>query len=165
VPLLIRWPGKTASRNTTPVSLTDLLASLMKHLTGTVPKELDGIPFADRSPRSLLAQESWKTLRHDAEQGPQRSIIRGDEKWVYRVGHDGEIRPSWYTNLASDPGERGTRAWPSGSEKIYAAIEESIAHEARASTPSPGSLPSGPKTAPPLEPHQREALRALGYLE
>ena len=171
VPLFVRWPGSRGSRNPTPVSLTDLLATLIQRLTGEVPEELDGIPFAQRSPQDFLFQESRKRGRAAEFQAPKHSIIRGDEKWTYWIDRKGVIQPLWYTHLSSDPGEANTRAWLRGSGDISRALDKTLEAEREWSSVTntalalPGSAPTGPKVAPTLEPHQREALRSLGYLE
>lgn len=168
VPLLVRWPGGGASRNASFLSLVDLTPSILEFITGEVPEDLEGIPFDRRKSGDLLLQESWTTTRHYEESGRLRSAIRSREKWTFRL-KNGEIQPLWHTDLATDPGETRLNKWEEADPETPRLLVEVLRGEAAdkqlADRSEPGFMIDSPKRAAPLEPHQREALEALGYVE
>jgi arylsulfatase A-like enzyme len=169
VPLLIRWPGGQATRNTTAVSLIDLVPTLMQYLGEEIPSGLQGIPLRDRRGDDFLFQEAWLNKREKKALNPKRSVIRGQQKWAFRVSSQGVLRELWYTNLNADPHEKAGGDWPADSDRLRKRIRAELDFEASAVSvelqAGPGRHLKSPKIAPPLEAHQREALKALGYLE
>jgi len=169
VPLLVRWPGGEASRNASFVSLVDLTPSILEFISGEVPEDLQGIPFARRETGDLLLQESWVTTRQQKDSGRLRSAIRNEEKWTFRLD-DGEIRALWHADLATDPGETRLKKWEEADPETPRLLVEMLRAEVAAADrfadrSESGFMIDSPKRAPPLEPHQREALEALGYVE
>jgi arylsulfatase A-like enzyme len=66
IPLLVRVPGVTPRAESTPVSIVDLMPTLLELVEAPVPTELDGRSFADLlrggpppAPRPLLAMEHY----------------------------------------------------------------------------------------------------------
>jgi arylsulfatase A-like enzyme len=166
VPLMIRWPGATPPRNTIAVSLADLTPTLLDHLGASV-EGLDGIPLGDRIRSDLLLQESWGRGRTENPGVPRRSAIQGLDKWIFEVDALGTISVLAHHRLRDDTEvetvmpENRTRKSP--TERLAKHIARESEQANRGSTA--GTTLRGPKPAPPLEPHQVEALRALGYVE
>lgn len=168
VPLLVRWPGGGASRNASFVSLVDLTPSILEFIGGEIPEDLEGIPFVKRESGDLLLQESWLTTRQQKGTGRLRSAIRNEEKWTFRLD-DGEMHALWHADLATDPGETRLKKWEKTDPGTPRLLVEVLRAEAADKQPTnrseSGFQIDAPKRAAPLEPHQREALRALGYVE
>jgi len=169
VPLLIRWPGGTASRNPTPVSLVDLAPTILHAIDPDRRFEFDGVPFSERQAGDLLLQENWKDSRAQAKAIRKRAVIRGHEKWTFQLLPDGRIEPLWHSDLSSDPLEAKPGPWRGQSaetrKRIEAVISAELARDPAPMSAQKGKRLSGPKPAPALEEHQREALEALGYIE
>jgi arylsulfatase A-like enzyme len=83
VPLLIRWPKGRAMRHATPVSLIDLVPTLMRYLGEKTPPGIQGVPLSDRRDGDVLFQEAFQNPRRKVAATRTRSIIRGGQKWVF----------------------------------------------------------------------------------
>jgi hypothetical protein len=146
----------------------DLTPSILEFITGEVPGGLQGVPFARRNPDDVLLQESWRSTRLQKDRGPRRSAIRNKQKWTFRFEND-RIEPLWHSDLATDPGELRPDKWddadPDTPRVLLEVLQAELVDKALADRSEPGFLIDAPKRAPPLEPHQREALEALGYLD
>ena len=181
VPLLVRWPGGHNERVTTPISLVDLVPTLLGALGAPIPVSLEGVPFDARRNDDLLLletlpREPGRPPEHD--QGGEgsahrtarlRSAIRGEEKWTFRADSEGRLERRAFFDLGADPQEDAPRRWRRGHRDVERLLEETLASEIRdrdiARESREGSQLTGPKKAPALEPHQEEALRALGYIQ
>lgn len=161
VPLLVRRPGAPARRIRQAVSLVDLAPSVLQYLGTENLDKTDGFLLGTRPADEPIAVEAWSY-------GSQvRAFVVGRQKWFVRVGADRTIVDRNYTVL-----DGTTEAWEAGSWSSSTAasrLEESVLKD-----PDPGGIPAeyakgrgleGPKVAPAKDARQREALRALGYLE
>jgi arylsulfatase A-like enzyme len=163
IPLMVRVPGQVARDETTPVSLADLMPTILE-LTGTAPiANLDGRSFAaalrgeplpDDS-RPLYAMEhnySWSEegVRGKVE-GPGRlpvavAVIQGPHWYIRHLWRD-ELY-----DMRTDPSQRRNVAPESDLDSYRQLL---------------GVLP-GRRAAPnPIEPSEEliERLRSLGYAE
>lgn len=170
VPMMVRWPGQDEKRNTTPVSLVDLVPSLLAQLGQPIPKALQGVPLSRRRTGDLLFQESWFSGETPGKARIRtRSVIQGRDKWTFRVSRDGRIQRGWYVNLDSQQAEKKPAPWTSGGHELEKRLLKIVSSEIRnfgiAQRPSDGFQITTPKRTPQLAPNQREALRALGYIE
>lgn len=171
VPLLIRWPQGEARINETAVSLVDLTPTILEVLAEPAPESMQGVPFAQRNQGDLLLQESWapQRTRGRVSQVRLRSAIRDGKQWTYRLRPDGKIEKLWVADLRGSRNQGKPGFWPDRDGGLGDAVQAAVSAEREASSgragPAPGVQIRGPKMAPELEPHQREALRALGYAE
>ncbi len=171
VPLLIRWPRGEPRINRTAVSLVDLTPTILNIVSEPPPEAMQGMPFAERDGSDLLFAESWIPTRGRGRQSESRlhTAIRDSQQWIYRTKPDGKLEKLGIVDLKNSQSEKQLRFWPKrdqgiGDELQTAAYAEREASGAR-EEPQPGIQIRDPKVAPALEPHQREALKALGYLE
>ncbi len=166
VPLMVRWPNRTPPRRVIPTSLVDLTPSVLDYL-GIPIEGLEGVPFDDRLNSDLHVQEAWARGRKDKPGVPLRSAIQYLEKWTFEQDALGTIHVLRRFKLTDTA--KGEVALPSTEENL--APPEKLTHfvareqQRAAQETRPGNQLRAPKTPPALEPHQRDALRALGYIE
>ncbi len=166
VPLMIRAEGLTARTLDQPVSLVDLVPTLVTQLGVAAPgalATLDGMLLRERSNETSLSVESvsGKTTH--------RARIQGDSKLYITIGRDGTLSKNGWMDLAVDaesdetfrPGRPPSGGWAELLQWVQ-------------SDPDPRGIPSefeegakldGPKVAPGRTEEQLEALRRLGYVE
>lgn len=160
VPLLVRRPGARPRRVQQAVSLVDLAPSVLADL-GLTLERTDGFAFGARPSDAPIAVEA----RADGTQ--VRAFVVGAKKWFVRVDGDRAIVDRSYVELGAGRESWKAGRWAEGApaEKL----EQSVLED-----PDPGGVPAeyakgeqleGPKIAPAKDARQREALRALGYLE
>lgn len=162
VPLLVRAPGEGGGRVATPVSVIDVVPTVLAFA---------GMGHRGVDLRGPLPEA--RTLHVEAAAGPfqWRAAIRGDEKFMVRVSAGTRaVERRRFVDLAADPEERRGAPWPEGSE----AGEELLARVAE--DPDPGGRPAvdadqlgerltSPKIDPRVDAEALEKLRALGYVE
>jgi len=161
VPLLIRTPEALSARIDSPVSLVDLVPTILTKLDLPVPPGLDGTPRDGRPETRPVFLEAT------GENRQQRAAIVGTTKWLVTVDRSGGLRRRW-TAAAGDPESESRRLpWRDGWEGD--ALLRWIAED-----PDPGGVPvqfeagmrrDAPKVAPGRSERELESLRALGYVE
>jgi arylsulfatase A-like enzyme len=152
VPLVFWAPGLAPRRHAAPVSLVDVLPTLLDALSLPVPEGLDGVSL-------------WPTLARGADP-PAREIVahntlRGHDRqallaWPWKLVVDAEGGASELYDLAADPGEtRDLRAAePERAAQLLARLRERL----------PAGAPARAREVE-LDPELRRELRALGYAE
>ncbi len=162
VPLAVRRPGAAPARVSHPVSLVDVVPSVLAYLGLPAPRGLDGLRLSQRPPESEIHLEAR------GSDGPQqRALVVGTRKY-YASDDGGRITRGWFVDLAEDPTERGRTPWPARDAEVRSLIEWASEDPDPGGIPTDlrrGILPSAPKVAPGATPEQLEQLRALGYAE
>jgi len=171
VPLALRIPGRDAERFSAPVSLVDLLPTMLELTGAPVPAGLDGaslLRFAGSAPETA-ARSVFVEATNFSGKAQRRALISGDHKWVVQLRRpEGEISRRYRFDLDTDPGETTFRPWDDedaarGAELIRLAGAD----------PDPAGMPrefdrghklGSPKVRPDVSPEVREKLRALGYV-
>jgi arylsulfatase A-like enzyme len=174
VPLVLRAPGVAPGRRTDPVSLLDVLPTVITRAGGAPPAGLDG--------RSLLAPAvSARPLLFEGSgmgRGDQfRAVVLGQRKWVISTRGGRELVDGRQLfDLGADPLERAPRSWdgaPAPQELLTFFYSD----------PDPSGLPAreailagraltAPKTrsqglpvvSSEADAETRKKLEALGYL-
>ncbi len=171
VPMLVRWPGATPRRITSPVTLADVAPTVFEALGRAVPSEMSGRSLApllrgtpEREPRVALSgfQDGW------------RVVLMGSHKLAIRSGKDFR-----YFDLRRDPHEQEAMG-PTEAPRAIAWLRARLGaeldrHLQPASPPSPnarrtmrGDRNSGPRVHHPehtdIDPQTEAQLRALGYV-
>jgi arylsulfatase len=165
VPLLVRAPSRTGRRVETPVSVIDVVPTVLAYV-GTSGSAGEGVDLLGPLPpdRVLYAEAA-------AGRFQWRAAIQGAGKFIARVPSGSrEIDRRAYVDLARDPLELKGAPWP----------DDTVAAEALAariaSDPDPGGRPvlradelgqrlTSPKIDPRADDAALEKLRALGYVE
>jgi arylsulfatase A-like enzyme len=165
VPLIIKLPGGAAGRRVWgPVGLADVAPTLLE-LAGASAEPTSAFGTAYGS--SLLQiLTSW----HDAPDDAVLAIDRDAERIALRVGNAKLIRPvaggqDELFDLEADAGEHWNRASsdPAGLARLGEVLEalRGASESARSQLRGAGSAPATVE----LSPAEREALRALGYVQ
>jgi len=165
VPLMIKPPGEpnhtTAARHAAPVSLLDLMPTLLDLLGLETPEETEGRSLEPLlagqilPPRAVIAQRRLFTRPpFPFLAGEQLSVTRDGWHLLTAAGGDGS--PELF-DLVNDPGETVNRF---GDEE---AVGEQLLDllrkwQERGDEPDPAAMPA-------QDPVVRERLRALGYAE
>jgi arylsulfatase A-like enzyme len=157
VPLLVRFPDRRQAGSVIerPVSLVDVLPSVLDWLGEPVPEELDGerLPLAreipGELPRALYFENEGPAQLFGWS--PQWGIVLGEHKFIQAP------RPEFY-DLASDPGEL---------RDLYSKSDEAALRMAERFTDTVEQIHARPRlreSAHPLRDDERARLEALGYL-
>jgi len=151
VPLVVWGPSLRPARIATPVSLVDLLPTLLDALDLPQPDDLDGVSLwpavrtgAEPPHRDLFAQSTLY--------GPRRRAVIA---WPYKLIVDPESGWRQLFDLSLDPEEKRDLA----PARVGLAEELAEVITRRFSAPAPA-----PREAVELDPQTFEELRALGYL-
>jgi arylsulfatase len=179
VPLMVAGAGLSQGRRAEPVSLLDVVPTLLAAAGLRAAPGLDGrsLLSAGDADRELLIQGMGRT------RGKQfRALVKGTQKWViYSEGgveHPGARR---LFDLESDPQEQQPAAWPgpgasAGPPGLLAAFRNDpdpsglpakegiiVGRRLDAAKPQPdGGLPV---VSPDVDAETLERLRALGYVQ
>jgi arylsulfatase A-like enzyme len=155
VPLLMRGPGLSAGRRAaTPVSLVDVMPTLLGRLEVPAPPGLDGEDLAPllRGEGGRLAERALfgEADHNNAEPDVTRAVRRGR----YKLHLDRRTGKRALFDLAQDPGERVDRlaAEPATAADLGARLERFMQIRGEAGPPSR------------LTPEEIEKLRSLGYV-
>ncbi len=153
VPLLIKVPlgrGPAPGRSQAPVSLTDLLPTLLHELGVAPPTDIQG-ELLPAPAHPIVAEVD--PLPSQSRDGAWRALVRAD--WKYAASEHGAER---LFDLRADTAEERdlTRDEPQRAAALRAALDAYLA-----------SLPPPPRGGPErqLDPETQRALEALGYLE
>jgi arylsulfatase A-like enzyme len=153
VPLIIWGPGIQPGRVDTPVSLVDLVPTILAAVDAPPIDESPGVSLwpllstgAPLPPRALYAEHT--------RYGPDRAAV---VRWPYKAVVDLDSGAQQLFDLESDPGERVNLAAkdPATMTALAAALAERTA--ARRQQPAPEAVT--------LDSATRERLQQLGYLE
>ncbi len=168
VPLLVRWPGLAARRIATPVTLADVLPTVLEALGRPVPPEVSG--------RSLLP-----LLRGEPEREPRVALSGFQDGWrVVSLGtHKLAIRSGKafrYFDLRRDPDEQeamGLQEAPLAVEWLRARLGAELDRQMRPDA-SRHTQPGRPRRRSTprvhraehtdIDPQTEAQLRALGYV-
>lgn len=178
VPMVLAGEGVAAGRRADPVSLLDVVPTLLQVAGRRPPPGLDGRSLlgAGEPEREMLIQGVGR------KRGQQfRAIVKGNEKWVlYSEGGIEQPEARRMFDLAGDPREQRPAAWPaalSGAPSTLLAVQRN--------DPDPSGLPAKetilvgqrlqtaksqpeeglPVVSPDVDPETLERLRALGYVQ
>ena len=161
VPLAIRRPERGAGRLATPVSLVDLMPTVLSEVGLSVPSGLDGKPMAERTPQDALSFEAsgWGPQQH-------RAMLVDHRKWFYTIDLEGRRRARWYLDVGSDPLELTPKPWVEDprTTQLDAWWREDPDPAGRPRELLEGMRLRVPKVAPGRTEEQLEALRTLGYV-
>jgi arylsulfatase A-like enzyme len=157
VPLVIRYPGRAPARVATPVSLIDILPTVLDAAGYPAKDEIDGLSLlaADAgNPRPLLSEcypDGYYRRLHTRFHGVARGLVWGSLKLVSPSQGEGE-----FYDLAEDPREANDlaktrpRLAAELSTRLDALIEGTELSDVMAEE---------------LDESTRERLRELGYLQ
>jgi arylsulfatase A-like enzyme len=153
VPLAVWGPGLAPRRVAGPVSLTDLLPTVVDAVGGSVPSGLDGVSLWPVLARGNPVPDRILLAEHPLYVTPQRAVIDWPWKLVERI-EEGEQE---LYDLEADPDELDdlSEDHPDIVERLLGITEDRF-------VPAPGDS-SGTPVAPDAE--ALEALRALGYVD
>ncbi len=171
VPLVLRGPGIAGGRRADPVSLLDVMPTVLER-AGLAPEPgLDG--------RSLLAApDPHRELLLEgmgAGRGQRyRALLRGGRKWVMLAEGAVEVPAGRvYYDLVADPAESRPQPWPAEPASLLAAFrtDPDVAGVSRQilvgeRLKGPKRRPDGglPVVSSSVDPEAAERLRALGYV-
>jgi arylsulfatase A-like enzyme len=164
VPLVIRRPDRVGRRVAEPVSLVDLVPTLLAYAGLDPPKDVDGHVLDQRPANAPVSLEATRTQRL----GQMRAAVIGEHKWFAQVGPNGRIVRRWYADLNTDGDVETQHPWP-GDLPGGTLLESWVSED-----PDPAGIPRryekglqlrAPKVAPGRSEREIEALRALGYVE
>jgi arylsulfatase A-like enzyme len=178
VPLLMAGAGVAPGRRPEPVSLLDVVPTLLRTAGMRAAPGLDGRSLLEPdAERELLIQGmgSWRGKQF-------RSLIKGTQKWViYSEGGVEQPAARRLFDLQSDPEERRPAAWPAAeaagpATALFAALrndpdpsglpaKESILLGRRLEAAKPPPDGGLPVVSPNVDPETLERLRALGYVQ
>ena len=163
VPLLLQGRGFGKSRISTPVSLLDLVPTILDHCNLPVPDGLDG-RILTKSPelRDVFSEGS------DYDQ-QWRCVIRDKEKWMVSIDKKKfEPQKQQFFDLEKDPREDNPLTWqeplPEPAVKLMKFIETDPDPAGAPRNASFGISINAPKVAPGLDEETMNKLRALGYV-
>ena len=155
VPLLVRGPGISAGhRITTPVSLLDVLPSVLRRLGESAPAGLDGNDIS-----ALFASDSnaleGRTLFGEADHGnTELDMTRAVRRGRFKLHYDRVTKASALFDLSKDPSELSDVSAREGEtlRDLQARLERFLEIQPAAATPLK------------LSPEEMEKLRSLGYI-
>lgn len=173
VPLMILEPAREPETTSTPVSLVDLVPTILSFAKAERPPRLDG--------RSLLKPMAADIFLEGlgAGQGKQfRGLVRGRHKWTLYSEAGGELAQyRRYYDLSLDPNELSPSTWADAGD-APAALLETLLRD-----PDPSGMPKTvvaghrltmakskpaeglPMVVEGLDEETLERLRALGYVQ
>jgi arylsulfatase A-like enzyme len=169
IPLLVRWPMRAGQRNPVPVSLVDLLPTILSEIKQEIPADLQGQPWRERRETDVLLHEVFSGTRYTGNFAVLYSATVNQRKWNFRVSEEGQVEGLESFDLNEDALEQNPLPWLEGDadtrDVLTRTIESLLLDPDLDTTSERGRSLRRPKVAPALEADQREALRALGYLE
>jgi len=151
VPLLMRFPQGEPGRRDDPVTLMDIVPTLLEVLALPADTQLAGRGLAQLQPADRLRPAS------NFQRNIQRSVQVGSHKLVRETG-PGQPARTWLFDLAHDAAERDDL------HQAQPRVVESLSHGLRAwieAHPAPQAAAAGEGD---VGAELREQLRALGYL-
>jgi arylsulfatase len=164
VPLLVRGRGFKKERIKTPVSLVDVVPTILESTGLEIPAGLDGVSLTRHPDDRLIFVEGFYWDR--------QCVIGGDRKWGVAMGDDGSVLRRWFCDLSSDPGEDGLEPWPEGEPATVVLMELVYSDPLRPTEESIEKVIEGQKLtapkrrsiiAPGASEEDRERLRKIGY--
>lgn len=149
IPFLVWGHEVEAGRRSEPVSLVDIVPTVLDALGMEAPAGVDGTSlWPVLTGREGLADR--RLLAQNTLYGPERQAV---VEWPYKlIASPGSEAPPQLFDLEADPGERRDL----GSEK------PSLRQRLRAALPESSPIPDQPGVT--LDAEERRELRALGYL-
>ncbi len=173
VPLMILEPGGEARTETAPVSLVDLLPTMLSYAKAERMPELDGSSLLAPGERDIFLEGLG------AGRGKQfRGLVRGFHKWtIYSEGGAELEQYRRYYDLSRDPHEAAPTTWDEAGPAPPALLD------ALRRDPDPSGMPQNvisgkrlsnakakpagglPMVVEGLDEETLERLRALGYVQ
>lgn len=170
VPLAVRAPGLAQGvRVETPVSIVDIVPTILERLGQPQPEGLDGHSLLEPvESRHLFAESTFP----DQEKSQWRCVIRGPHKWMICVVSDPDktVKHRRFYQLDSDPGEENPKAFT--VTEAARELEALIAADEDIGSLTPiireGTKIEGPKEgsaeAAGVDSQTLEMMRSLGYI-
>ena len=155
VPLIVVWPGHIpAQRVQTPVSLVDLLPTLVELVSGEEPSLPSGGGTSLASALLAGKEPAARTVIAEVRrpQGSERMVRDGSLK--LRLPDNA---PAVLRDLAADPAEQGA---PLDDSQATARLQEWLAQHDASATVLPALVQQRE-----LDPDERAQLEAMGYLD
>jgi arylsulfatase A-like enzyme len=155
VPLIIKYPGSTkAAVSNDPVSLIDLLPTVMDALNLPAPKRVEGRSLLQSGREPAIIAESFLERPFPSPSIPNahRAIIAGPFKLIVTASGGKELY-----HLDKDPAE--TRNRYNGADPIAQQLAFQLARWTRSAAPYAESIPA------PLDRNALDKLRSLGYVQ
>jgi len=160
-------PLQRGERIQHPVSLVDLLPTVLDALDVAIPAGLDGESLLSAPlPRAVFVEAS--NFRGTIQ---RRAMLRGHSKFVIALGtRQSGVRSRYRYDVVRDPAESERLAWDSELHDAEAAPLIRLIEE----DPDPAGVPreytrghrlEHPKVRPGVDKEQLQKLRALGYVE
>ncbi len=166
VPLIFRGQGVPAGlRIDAPVSVIDIVPTVLTMAGLAVPEELDGLsllPLMGRKPEAefgdrFLYGEAAGGLSYQLMMDEIYPVYRSVRKGSYKLIYDSKADDAWLYDLSQDPYEQNDirSEYPEVAEPLLAEMRARYSDFA----PSPN-----PENQIDLESDELERLRALGYI-
>jgi arylsulfatase A-like enzyme len=161
VPLMLRAPGVTPGHEATPISLVNVMPTLLELAGVSVPEGLDGRSAAVAVPRGPVFSEATSQL------GQWRALIDGDEKLIAGIRPGGDIFLRQRYTVDAEP--HRSRWIPWDEDESARAFSTEIAAD-----PDVAGIPTefrkrmqrgAPKVVPDLDADTLKKLEALGYVD
>jgi arylsulfatase len=166
VPLVLQAPGMSPGRVTTPVSIIDIVPTILRFAGAVTPEFLAGIDLRDRERRSRARPLFMEAT---LEEFQWRAVVDSGGKWIARYAQ-GSTKPNsrFFYDLREDPHELRPRPWPPEGEGRRALLAHARSDryltKGNATHQTARKL-EGPKIDPRADREALERLRALGYVE
>jgi arylsulfatase A-like enzyme len=157
IPLILRWPGRLPAGRVvrTPVTLVDVLPTLLAAARAPIPGKLDGrslwplLRGESQAPRAIAAETTWKGGYVAAREGQRKLIFELDSG------------QSQFYDLARDPMER--RPLDPAAGPVDLELRRAVRNYVQQLRSRKAQ--GGPQAPLQLSPAERAKLRALGYLD
>jgi arylsulfatase A-like enzyme len=130
VPLALRIPGQASRRIATPVSLVDVMPTLLELAGAAAPVDLDGASLLRFAQTKDAAAERPVFVEATSFAGnvQRRALIHGMQKWVVQLRRpEGEVIRRYRMDLDPDPEEKASHTWADEDHRIAAPLAERIA--------------------------------------
>lgn len=164
VPLLVKLPGGKGARVPTPVSLLDLMPTLLRYLDVKAPRGLEGTPHDLTNPRSIATRpvfsETFHAQRHRPG-GMDPIALAAVQVGNHKLIHNGMSGKAAVYDLQADPLERSPRR-PAQNDEDRALVELINDWHRHVKAKSRGAQTEDAQER--LDEEQLKRLKSLGYV-
>jgi arylsulfatase A-like enzyme len=164
VPLLVKLPGNTAARVSTPVSLLDMMPTVLRYLEMEAPEDQEGFAHDLNAPELIperpVFSETFHAQRHRSG-GNKPTALVGVQLGDHKMIHDAVIGKQKIFNLKTDPGEFKPRK-PNGSQQDEELRRLMVDWFNHVNKKMRGAQTANPRDK--LTDEQRRRLKSLGYI-